>query len=60
MLAPFPKVMPPSYRIYFKFTKIGGASGSTQNLRVLNYREFGHPGSTVLYDYTLLVSIRWS
>ena len=28
---------------------MGGGSGSTKNLRMLNYREFGHPGSTVLY-----------
>ena len=39
--------MDPSYRIYFKFTKMGGGSGSTKNLRRLNYCEFGHPGSAV-------------
>ena len=67
MPAPFLKVVPPSYRIYFKFTKIGGASGSTKNLRVLNYREFGHPGSTVYRKQTLafkhnralLVAAQW-
>ena len=26
---------------------MGGGSGSTKNLRMLNYREFGHPGNTV-------------
>ena len=32
------KVVYTSYRIYFKFTKIGSSSGSTKNLCVLNYR----------------------
>ena len=43
----FFNVVDPSDWLYFKFTKIGGGSGSTKNLRMLNYREFGHPGSTV-------------
>ena len=48
-------MVPPSYRIYFKFPKIGGASGSTKKFPHVKLSELWPPEQHCGKSYNLIV-----